>query len=137
MATGDGRNSVAGRGPMCFASRDVEVASGLVRRIEDFEASKRCLRVEDVRPEIARHLGITTEALRNVRTKKRKQIPAWFMSALWRAWIEVLQGALAQVEHDRMIWHAMGIDPRDDAFSELRVRAAALHHLLESSVETG
>lgn len=134
MTTGEGRNCcVFGRGPMRSATGDVEVASGIVRRIEDFEASKRDERVEDVRPGVARRLGITAEALRNIRRQRRKTIPAWLMSAILRAWIEALETEIATIEHELGILQTLGADPRSDAFSATRARATALYRLLEAT----
>ena len=85
-----------------FAS-DEAFASYLVRRLEDKEAKRSGLNVTEVRPIVARRVGIAPGTLENLRRGRikaiKKHVYEWLIAAADRE----LRAEIARLEHERAI----------------------------------
>ncbi len=116
------------------AATEVEIASGMVTRIENKMAGKLGFTVAEVRPIVARKLATSQGTVLNIRKQRRKTIPASLMDRIIGLLIEVAQEEMLAIEHEIATARQVGFSNRDGALVEARARAAALQSLLETEV---
>lgn len=115
------------------AIQDVEIASGLLCRLEDLEAGRRQQRVIDVRPSVARRIGVSSGTLENIRKGRRKIIPSWLLGSIRRVLVDVLQSELRALEHEIGITKQIGLDHHSSAVAETEALLAKAKALLEDA----
>lgn len=111
------------------AAATVDDARRWAKFLEDREAARTGLPVQDARPAVARRVGAAPGTLQNLRKNRLKSIAAHVYGGL-RAWvIRELEAEKAALEHELQILRQQGLDPREvqveEATSSLaEVRAA-------------
>lgn len=125
------------RAPMSFALQDVDVASGLVGRLEDLEAGRRGTKVSEIRPSVARRIGVTVGTLENVRKRRRKAIPSWLLNSIRRVLVDVLQAEVRALEHEIHVHLQTGVDHRSDALAQAQNQVLAARKALTEAIRIG
>lgn len=122
-------------GPIVMtAATEVEIASGMVVRIENKMANARGFTVEKIRPIVAHSLRVPIGTVLNIRKQRRKTIPASLMDRIIGLLVEVAQEEMLAIEHEIATARQVGFSNRDSALHKARARAAALQILLETEV---
>ena len=117
------------RGTIVSAVAYVDNARDWARRLEDDEAARAGLPVEDARSIVARRLGIAPGTLTSLRKNRLKSISAHVYDTLNRAAARALERQLVQLEHELHLVKQQGLDARSDAVAAVetdiaRVRSA-------------
>lgn len=116
---------------------DVPVAARRLALAEDTAANRKGVRVEQVRKGFARFLKVPAKTLENIRTGRRKSVPAFLMDGIRDVMIEVLQTEVAHLEHEIAIARQVGMDHREDTFEEAAASIATARALLERAAGAG
>ncbi|MDR6953816.1 hypothetical protein J2X65_003179 [Ancylobacter sp. 3268] len=83
--------------------RDEDYAAALVIRLEKAEAARTGLSVSEVRPIVARHVGLAVGTLENIRRRRIKAIKAHVYRTLLAAADRWLCAEIAKLEHERAV----------------------------------
>jgi hypothetical protein len=107
----------------------VDDARGWARRLEDAEAARRHVPVEDARPIVARKLGIAPGTLTSLRKNRLKDISAAVYAKLNQAVEGLLARELAALEHELHVVKSKGFSAGEGDLAAVaediaRVRAA-------------
>lgn len=116
---------------------DVPVAARRLALAEDTAANRKGVRVEEVRRGFARFLRVPVKTLENIRSERRKSVPAFLMDGIRDVMIEVLEAEIAHLEHEITIARQVGMDHREDTFEEAAASIAAARALLEKAAGAG
>jgi len=84
------------------------------RRLEEAEAERTGLPVEEVRPKVAGRLGIAPGTFTSLRKNRLKSISAYAYGQINKAVERLLEGQLAHLQHELHLARQQGIDPRCD-----------------------
>lgn len=115
------------------AVSDLETVNRYARLLEDTEAQRLGLPIKRVRPEIARHLGISVKTLENYRYLRTKVVPNWLMAKVRKQLIDVLQLEMQRLEHEINLARQAGRDNRDDDLASAQAHVAATRQILEAA----
>ena len=105
---------VPARGTIVSAVAYLDNAREWARRLEDAEAERAGLSVEEVRPKVAGRLGIAPGTFTSLRKNRLKSISAFAYDQLNRAVERLLERQLAHLQHELHLTRQQGIDPRCD-----------------------
>lgn len=92
----------------------VENARGWSKTLEDREADKTGHCLKQVRPIIARRIGIPAGTLENLRNGRLKAIAAHVYERLRAGVIRELEAEMRHLDHELNILRQTGMDPRSD-----------------------
>jgi hypothetical protein len=105
---------VPARGTIVSAVAYLDNAREWARRLEEAEAEKAGLPVEEVRPKVAGRLGIAPGTFTSLRKNRLKSISAYAYDQLNRAVERLLERQLAHLQHELHLARQQGLDPRCD-----------------------
>ena len=120
---------VPDRGTSVTAIDFVDNARGWARRLEEAEAARSNLPVENVRPILARKLGIAPGTMTSLRKNRLKDISAAVYAKLNQAVERLLERELVALEHELTVVRSQGRGLAGDDLAEVvadiaRVRTA-------------
>lgn len=101
--------------------------------VEDGEAKRLGKNVEDVRPIVARRLGVVPGTMENLRKGRVKGVRTWVYGRLRALFIEELQYEIQRLQHELFLVHQRGIPAGDDAAIAAQAHIAAAIELLKES----
>ena len=125
-----------GRGRKSSPVSDVPKASRLLTLLEDTEARRKRITVNEARAGIARALRVPVKTLLHIRTQRRKSVQMFLMSGIRDRLIAVLQAEIVESEHQIAICRQIGLDCREDLFEEAAASIAAAKEILERAVKS-
>ena len=105
---------VPARGTTVSAVAYLDNAREWARRLEEAEAARAGLPVEEVRPKVAGRLGIAPGTLTSLRKNRLKSISAYAYGTLNKAVERLLERQLAHLTHELHLTRQQGFDPRSD-----------------------
>ena len=105
---------VPDRGTIVSAVAYIDNARDWARRLEEAEAERAGLPVEEVRPRVAGRLGIAPGTFTSLRKNRLKSISAYAYDQLNRAVERLLERQLAHLQHELHLTRQQGFDPRCD-----------------------
>jgi hypothetical protein len=123
-----------GQKEMSGAGSDVPRASRMLRLLEDTEARRRRVTVNEARTAIARALRVPAKTLLNIRKGRRKAVQMCLLSGIRDRLIQVLQAEIAESEHQIAICRQIGLDCREDLFEEAAASLAAAKEILARAI---
>jgi hypothetical protein len=109
---------------------DIAEAAAMVMRIEDFEARFLGKRIEEVRPSIAARVRTGSETLKNIRSQRRKAIPAWLKDAIRKELIRILQREANALENEIKLHTQTGSSHRSDDLAKAQAQLDAARKIL-------
>lgn len=104
---------------MRTASETVQQAAGWSRRLEELEARRNDLPLEDARPIAARKVGVAPGTFERLRNGRLKAIAVHVWERLQAAIYRELQAEMRQLEHELQIIRQSGVDPRGAEVAEV------------------
>ncbi len=122
---------------MAAAETDIEMASGILEKLEWLTAKRKGRTVEENRSAIARSLDVSVTAIERIRHKRRKVIPSWVMAGIRAKLIVTLQQEIAELEHEIHIARHVGADVREDAYLQAAAALASARAILEKAIGSG
>ncbi|MBS7532099.1 hypothetical protein KHC28_00270 [Ancylobacter sonchi] len=105
--------------------RDEEYAAALVIRLEKSEAERTGLPVSEVRPIVARRIGLAVGTLENIRRRRIKAIKSHVYRTLLAAADRWLCAEIAMLEHERTVIAAQARDGSTRDLAEVDAHIAA------------
>lgn len=105
---------VPARGTIVSAVAYLDNAREWAKRLEEAEAEKAGLPVEEVRPRVAGRLGIAPGTFTSLRKNRLKSISAYTYGQLNKAVERLLERQLAHLQHELDLTRQQGFDPRCD-----------------------
>jgi len=105
---------VSDRGTTVSAVAYLDNARDWARRLEEAEAERTGLPVEEVRPRVAGRLGIAPGTFTSLRKNRLKSISAYAYGQINKAVERLLERQLAHLRHELDLTRQQGIDPRCD-----------------------
>jgi hypothetical protein len=115
------------------AMSDIETVNRFARLIEDTEANRLGIRVQEARTFIARKLGISPGTMENWRRMRTKIVPNWLMNRLRAELINVLQSEIRRLEHEVQLARQTGSNYRDDTLASAQTQLAAAREILSGN----
>ncbi len=120
---------VPDRGTTVTAIDFVDTARGWALRLEEAEAARSNVPVEDARPIVARKLGVSPGTLTSLRKRRLKDISAAVYAKLNAAVERLLEKQLAALEHELLVVRQQKLDAHRHDVAEIeadiaRVRAS-------------
>jgi hypothetical protein len=119
-----------------FAS-DIEVASGMVARVEGILSEREGLTLEEIRPRVARALSVPVRTVLHIRNQRRKTVTSRMMDGLRGLLVDVLQAEIARLEHEVHIHKQIAGSHRDDDLAAVETAVAHARALLERAAGSG
>ena len=116
---------------------DVPRASRMLTLLEDTEARRKRVTINEARTGIARVLRVAPKTLLNIRKQRRKAVENSLLTGIRDHLIAVLQLEIAEFEHQIHIARQIGVDCRDDLFQEAAASIAAAKEILERAIGPG
>lgn len=117
-----------------LSAADVEVASGMLARIEDHELRRTGATMRDARRAVARRVGAGPGTVTNIRIQRRQTIPSYLMERIRAVLIDILQSEMRALEHEIAIARQTGVDHRDDALEAAEAHMVEAKAILEGAV---
>lgn len=114
------------------AVADVNLAHKWARTLEDAEAKRLGVPVTDVRPSVARKLGISPGTLEGIRRFRTKIIPNWIMARIRLEFVALLQSEIRRLEHEIHIARQAGADHRDNDLAAAETQLCNAKKILEN-----
>lgn len=96
------------------AAAYLERARDWTKTLEDREAARSGISLREVRPKVARQIGVSPGTLENVRNGRLKAIAVHIYDRLRGAVIRELEAEIVRLEHELQILRTTGLDARDD-----------------------
>jgi hypothetical protein len=125
-----------GHGKKSGAVSDVPRASKMLKLLEDTEARRKRVTVNEARTGIARALRVPAKTLLHIRTQRRKSVQSFLLAGIRDRLIAVLQAEIVECEHQIAIYRQIGVDCREDLFQEAAASIAAAKDILERAVRS-
>lgn len=114
------------------AIADITIANHWSRVIEQAEAKRLSISVEQARPSAARRVGASPGTFENIRRLRLKSIPSWLLSRIRAEFIAVLQTEMRRLEHEIQLARKTGESYSDDVLVAAETQIAAVRSLLNS-----
>jgi hypothetical protein len=115
------------------AMTDVEAVHRFARTLEDAEAKRLGVRVQEARSSLARRLRTSPGTLENIRRLRTKVVPSWLMARIRAEFVSVLQAEILRLEHEISISLQVGVDHRDDDLQEAQAQIVAAKEILRAA----
>lgn len=109
---------------------DSMTAASMLVRLEDTEARRLGVPVEDARASIARRVRAGIGTLRNIRRQRRKTIPAWLMNAIRAELVRVLQHQITALDHELQTYRQTRGGHRSDDLVAIETRLAQAREIM-------
>ena len=122
-----------GKSVQMNAMSDVETVNRFARLIEDAEAKRLGIRVQEARTFIASRLGISPGTMENWRRMRTKIVPNWLMNRLRAELINVLQSEIRRLEHEVQLARQIGSNYRDDTLASAETALASAREILSGT----
>lgn len=116
------------------AATDVTTASSMIQRLENIEAERRGVTVQEVRIIISRKVRLSTASLANLRRGRRKSVKTDEMGKVRSALIQALQKQIRALEHEITIHRQTGADHRDLDFAKAEASLETARALIARAV---
>jgi hypothetical protein len=116
--------------PMRAEATDITTALEWTRRLEDMERGRSRLPAAEVRPIVARRVGVAPGTLENIHRGRIKQPRKSLMDALRNALVRELEAEAMRYEHEAQILIQTGSDPRDGEIAEVVAGLATIRETL-------
>jgi hypothetical protein len=113
---------------------DVIRAQDMLRRLENVEAERLGVSIDDVRVVVSRQVRISVASLANLRRGRLKGIYSHQLTRIRTALIAALQNRLRALEHEIQLHLQAGADPRDDDLALAQAALAEAKKRLGASV---
>jgi methylase of polypeptide subunit release factors len=115
---------VPARGTIVSAVAYLDNARDWARRLEDAEAERAGLPVEEVRPQVAGRLGIAPGTFTSLRKNRLKSISAYAYDRLNKAAEALIARQIVWLQHELELTRQQVIDPRSDHVAALEALLA-------------
>jgi hypothetical protein len=112
------------------AMTDVEAVHRLARTLEDAEAKRLGVRLQEARSSLARRLRTSPGTLENIRRLRTKVVPSWLMARIRAEFVSVLQAEITRLEHEIHISQQIGLDHHDDDLQAAQAQIVAAKEIL-------
>lgn len=112
------------------AMADVEAVHRFARTLEDAEAKRLGVRVQEARSSLARRLRTSPGTLENIRRLRTKVVPSWLMARIRAEFVSVLQTEIIRLEYEITIARQIGLDHRDDDLQAAEAQLATAREIL-------
>lgn len=115
------------------AMTDVEAVHRLARTLEDAEAKRLGVRLNEARNSLARRLRTSPGTLENIRRLRTKVVPSWLMNCIRAEFVSVLQTEILRLEHEINTAQQIGMDHRDDDLQAAQAQIIAAKEILRTA----
>lgn len=115
------------------AVSDIESVHRLARRLEDAEAKRLGVRINEARASLARRLRTSPGTLENIRRLRTKVVPSWLMARIRAEFVSVLQSEILRLEHEITIARQIGTDHCDDDLQAAEAQVVAAKEILRAA----
>jgi hypothetical protein len=112
---------------------EVEMASGMVARVEDILSQRDGLSLENARLRVAHTLKVPPRTLLHIRNQRRKTITWRFMEALRAMLIEILQSEIVRLEHELYIQRQIAGSHRSDDLAAAEAQVVEAKKILRAA----
>lgn len=112
------------------AMADIEAVHRLARTLEDAEAKRLGVRIQEARSSLARRLRTSPGTLENIRRLRTKVVPSWLMARIRAEFVSVLQAEILRLEHEIHISQQIGLDHHDDDLQAAQAQIVAAKEIL-------
>ena len=110
---------VPDRGTIVSAVAYLDNARDWARRLEEAEAERANIPVEEARPRVASRLGIAPGTFTSLRKNRLKSISAYAYDRLNKAAEALIARQIVWLQHELDLTRQQGIDPRSDHVAAL------------------
>lgn len=115
-----------------FAS-EIEIASGMVTRVEGILSQRHGLTLDEVRPQVARALRVPVRTVLHLRNQRRKTVTWRLMESLRGLLVEVLQAEIVRLEHEVHVYKQIAGSHRDDRLAAAEAQVVAARRALSEA----
>lgn len=115
------------------AMADIEAVHRLARTLEDAEAKRLGVRIQEARSSLARRLRTSPGTLENIRRLRTKVVPSWLMARIRAEFVSVLQAEILRLEHEILISQQIGLDHHDDDLQAAQAQIVAAKEILRAA----
>lgn len=112
------------------AISDISTINRFATALENAEARRLGVRVNEARGRLARRLGVAPGTLENIRRLRTKIVPNWLMNKVRAELVAVLQSEVRRLEHEIQLARQTGLDHRDDALCAAETQIEAVRQIL-------
>lgn len=109
---------------------DIDTALSWTKRLEGIERTRSGLPAEEVRPIVARRVGVAPGTLENIHRKRIKEPRKSLMDKLRSALVRELEAEAMRYEHEAQILIQTGSDPRNGEIAEVVAGLAKIRETL-------
>lgn len=109
---------------------DIDTAHGWAKRLLKYEQERSGLSAEELRPVLARHIGVAPGTIENIQRKRIKEPSSSLMRKLRDALTRELQAEAKRHEHEVHVLEQTGCDPRDGEIAEVAAGLARIREIL-------
>jgi enoyl reductase-like protein len=112
---------------------DIDTALSWTKRLEGIERIRSGLPAEEVRPIVARRVGVAPGTLENIHRKRIKEPRKSLMDKLRAALVRELEAEAMRYEHEAQILIQTGSDPRHGEIAEVVAGLAKIRETLRGA----
>jgi len=112
------------------AITDVEAVHHFARTIEDAEAKRLGIKVQEARIILARRLRTSPGTLENIRRLRTKIVPNWLMNRIKAEFVAVLQVEISRLSNEINLARKTGVHHSDAALCAAAAQLSAARQIL-------